>query len=204
MNSAALHSTTIVFPRRLSSVRTWEAIAAEPVVPLPSADSVAVDTNAVDTNAVDTANTHTPPEPAAELLQQIDASLKALQAYERQQQTLMHQTIVELAVIAAETVLGHAMRNGDYDIGARIKQAFSTFGAVGPLRIGLHPADLESARTLLDGTAQAGSVTLEANAAVPPGECLVSSPQESYCSNMTTQLESIRRVWLESIHDTVA
>ncbi|MCR9198432.1 MAG: flagellar assembly protein FliH [Planctomycetaceae bacterium] len=198
MSAAATAHNTIVFPRRLVSVRTWEAIAAEPMTPVATAPATTAVTNSVETPAV------SPPEPSAELLLQIDASLKALQVYEQQQQTLMRQTIVELAVVAAETVLGHAVRNGDYDIGARIEQAFSRFGSAGPLRIGLHPGDLEAARTLLDGTTYAESVQLEANASVAQGECLVSSPQETWCTNMTTQLETIRRAWLESIHDTVA
>lgn len=209
MSAAAPANNTIVFPRRLLSVRTWEAIAAERVTPpaAPSATASAAaperpDPSALGNSAADSAAAT--PEPSAELLQQIDASLKALQVYEQQQQTLMRQTIVELAVVAAETVLGHAVRNGDYDIGTRIEQAFSRFGTTGPLRIGLHPGDLEAARVLLDGTPYSASVQLEANASVPQGECLVSSPQETWCTNMTTQLETIRRVWLESIHDTVA
>jgi len=204
--SAAPASNTIVFPRRLVSVRTWEAIATEPVTPSAAASAEAMTTPdplMAQTASADTAGASTP-EPSAELLQQIDASLKALQVYEQQQQTLMRQTIVELAVVAAETVLGHAVRNGDYDIGGRVEQAFHRFGAAGPLRIGLHPGDLEAARTLLEGTSYATSVQLEANTSVPQGECLVSSPQETWCTNMTTQLETIRRIWLESIHDTVA
>ena len=192
MNAAS--SPVIVFPRRLASVRTWDEIAAEPVTP-PAVDVAAISAPPSPPQT---------PEPTAELLQQIDASLKALRLYEQQQQAMMRQTIVELAVVAAETVLGHAVTHGHYDIAARVEQAIRTFGAGGALRIGLNPDDIEAADRALQSSPHASGVQLEANASVPRGECHVSSPQETFCTNLTTQLETIRRAWLESIHDTAA
>lgn len=196
MSTATATPIVVSFPRQLTSVRVQEAMATEPAPSPPRPLE-----NVSKPEAPGNAQEHLHPGPSEELLRQIDASLAALFAYEQQQRTLLRQTTIELAIVAAETVLGHAMQAGDYDIGSRVDQALATFGGSGPLRIGLNPTDLETARNALAESSHAVSVQLEASVEVPPGECHVGSPHESFCSDMSTQLESIRRTWLEAIHD---
>jgi flagellar assembly protein FliH len=113
-------------------------------------------------------------EPVLAGLQQLLGSLDAGRQKLRRE---AEQEIVALALAVARKIVGQELRTNETALARIVREAIGRTGVAGPIRVRLHPDDLQRMQSAHEGIAalpaDGGQVHFEADSAISGGGCLV-------------------------------
>ena len=191
MSSAPI-SQRIRFSRRLSGIRLVES--AQSTTKRPAA----------------------PPQQAADALSQQSASIERLLTKihdqvavivqdEKRNQLELQQAAIELAVAAADCLASRCVELGKYSVQGMIAQAVEMSAETDSVLVILNPADHELFKNLPgDEVAAFSNLSIQTDPRISKGECRIQTSSERLSFGIANRLESIRRVWMETLDDAAA
>jgi len=132
---------------------------------------------------------------AADAVQMVKRLLEEITAVKNHYAKTIERDIETLALAIARRILRQEIGGRPEWVTDRIREAIQKLGKTDALTIRLHPKDLERLRTNLPGAAELfdGSprVLWETDAALHPGECVVSTQERIIDARIDSQLEII-------------
>ncbi|MEZ6064733.1 MAG: FliH/SctL family protein [Planctomycetaceae bacterium] len=140
----------------------------------------------------------------------VQSLLDAIDEHEqRRQQSLSELQVVavELAVAAAERVIGELAEASATSLGLLVEQGLQHLDPLEPLIVSLHPLDLEQLQAELTAhhPSWRGSIELRPARDVRRGGCRIERDDGTGIrADLTSRIAEIRTLWLENLDDTQA
>lgn len=122
---------------------------------------------------------------------------------DQRKQLELQQAAIELAVAAANCLASRCVELGKYSVEGMIAQAVEMCNETDSVLVILHPADHELFKKLPDADAFA-NLSFQTDPKISRGECRIQTSSERLSFGIANRLESIRRVWMETLDDAAA